>query len=55
MTMFFDINPTTTIITTNVFLSVDEIIVTVSPHKFSFNGIERFFSDYNWYLDKWKK
>ncbi|BET39648.1 ParA family protein [Spiroplasma ixodetis] len=53
--VFFDINPTTTIITTNVFLSVDEIIVTVSPHKFSFNGIERFFSDYNWYLDKWKK
>lgn len=53
--IFFDINPTNTLITENVFLSVDEIIVTIVPHKFSFEGIETFLNDYKNYLEKWKK
>lgn len=53
--IFFDINPTNTLITENVFLSVDEIIITIVPHKFSFEGIETFLSDYKNYLEKWKK
>lgn len=52
--IFFDINPTNTLITENVFLSVDEIIVTIVPHKFSFEGIETFLNDYRKYLEKWK-
>lgn len=53
--IFFDINPTNTLITENVFLSVDEIIVTIVPHKFSFEGIEIFLNDYKNYLEKWKR
>lgn len=41
--------------TENVFLSVDEIIVTIVPHKFSFEGIEIFLNDYKNYLEKWKR
>lgn len=53
--IFFDINPTNTLITENIFLSVDEIIVTIVPHKFSFEGIEIFLNDYKNYLEKWKR
>lgn len=44
--ILIDTNPTMTILTTNIFISADEVILTIEPHKFSVEGIGIFFEEY---------
>lgn len=45
--ILIDTNPTMTILTTNIFISADEIILPIEPHKFAVEGIGSFFEEYS--------
>ncbi|MFW4371179.1 MAG: ParA family protein [Spiroplasma sp. hy2] len=45
--VLIDTNPTMTILTTNIFITADQVIFPIEPHKFSVEGIGIFFEDYS--------